>query len=81
MAKVEKQTYLGDVISHTGYNDENISERCKTGHATISQIKSLLTDGQFGKFLFQSGLVLFVSKMLLNCEVWHSLTKAQMENI
>ena len=58
MAKVEKQTYLGDVICHTGYNDENISERCKTGHAAISQIKSLLTDGQFGKFLIQSGLVL-----------------------
>ena len=79
------QTYLGDTICSSGYNTVNINERCKTGHKAISQIKSLLNDANFGKFAVQTGLLLrdstFVSKMLLNSEVWHSLTKSQIEDL
>ena len=79
------QTYLGDTICSSGYNTVNVNERCKTGHKAISQIKSLLNDANFGKFSVQTGLLLrdstFVSKVLLNSEVWHSLTKSQVNDL
>ena len=85
MLTAETQVYLGDTISSTGYNDENIKVRCQIGHSAISQIQSMLSDGVFGKFTMQTGLNLrdtnFTSKMLLNSEVWHSVTKAQVENL
>ena len=85
MPRSDTQKYLGDVISSAGNNNANITDRCKTGHAAIAQIKSLLAEGQFGKFVIQTGLVLrdsvFVSKILLNSEVWHALTKTQIESL
>ena len=63
----------------------NINERFNNGHKAISQIKSLLNDADVRKFAVQTGLLLrdstFVSKMLLNSEVWHSLTKSQIEDL
>ena len=38
------QIYLGDKISSSGSNSENIRERCKMGHIAICQIKSLMKD-------------------------------------
>ena len=77
--------YLGDLISNSGSNDANIKERCKIGQSAISQIKSMLNDANFGRFKIQTGLIMrdsiFVSKVLLNSEVWHSLTKSQVENL
>ena len=85
MLTAETQMYLGDRISNTGNNDENIKARCQIGQATISEIQSMLNDGNFGKYAIQTGLILrdtnFISKVLLNSEVWHSLTKLQIENL
>ena len=85
MLSAEKQYYLGDIISNTGYNDENIKMRCQIGQGAISEIQSMLNDGNFGKYEIQTGLILrdtnFASKVLLNSEVWHSLTKMQIENL
>ena len=45
----------------------------------------MLNDGKFGKFTIQTGLTLrdtnFTSKVLLNSEVWHSLTKIQISSL
>ena len=85
MPSTETQRYLGDTISSTGFNSVNIKERCKTGHSAISQIKSMLSDVNFGRFTVQTGLMfrdsIFLSKMLLNSEVWHSVTKLQVEDL
>ena len=82
MQTTEKHKYLGDTISN---NDANIKERCKTGHSAIAQIKSVLNEARFGKFKVQTGLIMrdsiFVSKVLLNSEVWHSVTKSQVEDL
>ena len=81
MIDTDTQTYLGDTISNTGSNTENIKQRCKIGHTAISQIKSLMKEISVGKFAIQIGLLLrdsiFVSKMLLNSEIWHCLTQNQ----
>ena len=46
---------------------------------------SLMNDISLGKFTFNIGLILrdsiFHSKMLLNSEVWHSVTKYQIEEL
>ena len=85
MLTTDKQKYLGDVISSSGYNNVNIKERCKIGHQAISQIKSNLSDVNYGRYMLQTGLLMrdsiFVSKMLLNSEVWHSVTKSQLEEL
>ena len=79
------QKYLGDYISSDGKNCDNIKERSKIGFTAISQIKSILEDANFGRFQIQSALLMrdsiFGSKMLLNTEVWHSVTKAQTEEL
>ena len=55
------------------------------GHIAISQIKSLMKDVNMGKFTVQTGLIfrdsIFVSKILLNSEVWHSLTQSQINEL
>ena len=85
MLSSEKQVYLGDTISSTGYNDENIRARCNIGQSTISEIHAMISEGNFGKYSIQTGLILrntnFTSRMLLNSEVWHSLTKVQINNL
>ena len=85
MLTTDKQKYLGDIVSSSGSNQENIKDRCKTGHRAISQIKSLMNDISLGKYTIQIGLILrdsiFLSKILLNSEVWHSLTKNQVEEL
>ena len=58
MHTTHKQKYLGDIISSTGYNNENIKERCKIGHQAISQIKSSLKDVNFGRYMIQTGLLM-----------------------
>ena len=79
------QKYLGDLVCSSGKNSENVNDRCKTGFKAISQIKSLIKEVGLGKFTIEIGLILrdsiFVSKMLLNSEVWHAVTKKQIEDL
>ena len=85
MLATNKQKYLGDIVCRSRSNNENIKERCKVGYQAISQIKSFMKDVSLGTYAIQIGLVLrdsiFLSKMLLNSKVWHSLTKLQIQEI
>ena len=85
MKKIEKHKYLGDIICSSGSNSENINERSKIGFQAISQIKSFMKDVQLGSYSIQVELILreslFISKILLNSEVWHSVTKVQIEKL
>ena len=51
----------------------------------IAQIMSMMSELSLGKFKIEIGMVLrdsiFLSKMLLNSEVWHSLTNYQYEDM
>ena len=80
-----EQKYLGDIVSSSGCNNANIKDRCNTGHSAIAEIKSLMNEISVGKFRIQIGLILrnsiFLSKMLLNSEVWYSLTKYEIEEL
>ena len=67
MLTTDKQKYLGDVISSSGFNNVNIKEGCKIGHQAVSQIKSNLSDLNYGQYMLQT--------------VWHSVTKSQLEEL
>ena len=64
------------------------SPQFKKGHyrkIKVSQIKANLQDIEYGQFKIQTGLIMrdsiVTSKMLLNSEVWHSVTKSQLEEL
>ena len=85
MTHAESQKYLGDVICSSGLNTLNIKSRKNIGFSTISQIKSILSEVKFGKYEIQSGLIMrdaiLIRKLLLNSEVWHSVTQKQIEEL
>ena len=51
----------------------------------LLQFKSILSEVKLGKYEIQSGLIMrdsiLISKLLLNSEVWHSLTLNQIEEL
>ena len=75
----------GYIFINLGNNNENIKSRVKKGFAAMSQIKSLIKSVGFGRFDIPTGLLMretiFGSKMLLNSEVWHGVTKSQIEEM
>ena len=85
MLETNQQKYLGDIVCSSGSNNANIKDRCNTGHSAIAQIKSMMSEISMGTFSIQIGLILrdsiFLSKMLLNSEVWQSSTKIQIEEL
>ena len=79
------ETYLGDVICGSGFNDKNIEKRRNQGLATINQIISMLNMTSLGHYYFEIALILresiLVSKLLFNSEVWYNLSNKQIEKL
>ena len=79
------EKYLGDIISRTGKNDENIQARYKKGLGIIKQILSILEELCFGKYFFKVAKILrdslFINSILLNSEVWYNLSKSNIEDL
>ena len=67
MLSSEKQVYLGDTISSTGYNDENIRARCNIRQSTISEIQAMISEGNFGKYSIQTGLIYEILTLQAEC--------------
>ena len=65
--------------------NDTIQQRTFKGYAYISEIRALLSDMPFRHRRVQVGLMLrdamFVSGILLNLEVWHSMTKEHIEQL
>ena len=79
------ETYLGDIICGSGFNDKNIEKRRNQGLATINQIISMLNMTSLGHYYFEIALILresiLVSKLLFNSEVWYNLSNKQIEKL
>ena len=87
MQESTAEKYSGDMVSNLG-NDENIEFRQKIGEQSTSEILSVLREIEIGGFYIKNGLIfrdaVLKCKVLLNSEVWHSLTDkqvSQLENI
>ena len=83
MEMVQKEKYLGDLISVTGKNTENIMSRKEKSKGITKQILSILEDICFGPFKFEVALILrnslFLSSVLVNSEAWYNLTENDLE--
>jgi hypothetical protein len=53
MNSVEKETYLGEILSSDGGLSANIEERCKKGTGIVNKIISILNEVTFGQFYGQ----------------------------
>ena len=65
MTSVEKETYLGDILSRDGKIDSNIQERQNKGKGYVNQILSMLQEISFGCHYFNMAM-LFRTSMLIN---------------
>ena len=62
-----------------------LKARKAKGFGIVDKISSMLEDIFFGPFYFEVALILrtslFINSILLNAEVWHRLTKADVEEL
>ena len=85
MDLMKQDKYLGDIISTTGKNNENILARKDKSKGIIKQIATILDEICFGPFLFEVSLILrdslLLSSILVNSEAWYDLTDDDVENL
>ena len=85
MKNSEKEKYLGDILSSSGYPHETILDRVKKGQGIISEILSILDEIPTGRRRIMIGLQLrqacFLNSILLNSESWHSVTESDFEKL
>ena len=78
MNKSKKEKYLGDYITSSGNNKENITERVNKGYAIISEINNILNEIPLGRYRVDIGLrlrqAMFINATLFNSEAWHNVT-------
>ena len=71
--------YLGDQLWSDATNDATIEVKRNQGVGAVSQIMSLVDQVTLGHYFFEVLLILrdsmFVSKLLLNAEVWYNISK------
>ena len=81
----DAQRYLGDVLSSSGKNMNNIIKRKQKGFLIIEQIKKILQNGFFGKHHFEAAVILreslFINSILFNGEVWSNLTRKEVHEL
>ena len=71
---VEKDKYVGDVVTNEGSNKENIRERMNKGYGIVNEILSILSEIPFGPYRNSVGLKLkeamLISGMMFTSEIW-----------
>ena len=79
------EKYLGDVISKSGKNDQNIASRVMKGFGIIKQVVSILEELCFGSFFFTVAKILrdslFLNSILLNSEAWYNVTNNNIDEL
>ena len=83
--EVDKEKYLGDILSKDGKNDQTIAARKSTGMGIVTQILLMLDEVSLGSHYFEIGLMLreamLVNGLLFNAEIWYGLTKKNISEL
>ena len=78
---VDKDKYLGDIISTDGSNMKNVLSRKEKSIGINKQICSMLNDWCFGPFHFEVALIfresMLLSSILTNSESWYKVTQEE----
>ena len=79
------EKYLGDIISVDGKNSKNIAARAAKAQGIFKQLKNILEEMSFGKYLFEVAVVLrnslFVNGILTNLEASYGLSNSEIEEL
>ena len=79
------EKYLGDIISVDGKNSKNIAARAAKAQGILKQLKNILEEMSFGKYLFEVAVVLrnslFVIGILTNLEASYGLSDSDIEEL
>ena len=85
METVERDEYLGDIISNTGSNKPNIEKRVSRGYGKVAEIMAIIKQLSLGKHYFRVAFLLrnsiFLSSVLANSEVWYNLTRKDINEL
>ena len=85
MISVEKETYLGEILSSDGRLTDNIKERYNKGIGNVNKILAILNEVSFGYFYFEMALLfrqsMLINSMLCNIEVLYGLSKSDIETL
>ena len=85
MKEAHQVKYLGNIISDTCKPNSTITIRITRGYAIVGTIFAFLKDLPLGSKRIQVGLELrhawLINGILVNCEVWHSVSNYQIENL
>ena len=80
---VDKEKYLGDIITADGQNSKNIKARRDKSLGVEIQIMNILEDVSFGTFTIEVALILrqslFLSSLLNNSESWYNVRKTEID--
>ena len=80
--EVDKEKYLGDILSADGSNMKNILSRIDKSGGVIKQICSILDETCFGNFHFEVAMILrgslLLNSILTNSEAWYHLKEEEL---
>ena len=78
---VEKDKYLGDIISTDGSNQKNVMSRKDKSVGINKQILTMMNDWCFGPFHFEVAVIfresMLLSSILTNCEAWYRVKEQE----
>ena len=85
MKSASQATYLGDVISENGKNDETVLQRTHKATGIINQISSILSSICLGSFNYDIALVLseakFINSIMVNFESWYNVQLKHIQSL
>ena len=85
MKKTSSTKYLGNVLSTTGGQSDNIEDRRNRGWGKVSTIIGILSEVDMGLHKLEAGLMLrqaiLISSMLCSAEAWSGITDKQLARL
>jgi hypothetical protein len=85
MDSSDEEIYLGDLITADGSNSKNIKARKAKEFGIVDHITTILDNEFFGPLFFEVAIILrgslLIHSILLNSEVWHGLSKADIKEL
>ena len=85
MKSVEKERYLGDILSNDGKINFNIQARQNKGIGYVNQIVSMLKEISFGFYYFSMAMLfrttILINGMLCSSEALHGITNAHLKQL
>ena len=85
MKSLDRERYLGDILTSDGNINNNIEESVNKGFGKVNDILSILSEVSLGHNYFEMALMfrqsMLINNILCNIEVLYGVTKAHVERL